>query len=416
MTDFTNKRPAIELLAPAGDMEKLKTAVYYGADAVYFGGEMFSLRAGAGNLSVPEIREAMDFLHARGARGYMTINIYPHNEHLNLLRNYLMEIKDIPVDAFLVSDPGVMTILKEIIPDAEIHLSTQANTTNYMTARFWASMGVKRIVTAREMSLKEIREMRDQLPDEVEIESFVHGAMCISYSGRCLMSNFMTGRDANMGACTHPCRWKYSIVEEKRPGEYYPIEEDSHGSYIMNSRDLCMLDGIPDLAAAGVSSLKIEGRMKSAYYVATVVSAYRTALDHYLADPDNYQYDPAWFTELCKASHREFTHGFYYNKPSAEDQNYQSSDYIREYSFIGMVKGVEPETGFALVEQRNKFSIGDEIEIFGPGVPFTKEVITEMYNQEGEPVESAPHPQKIIKLKLSTPVKENYILRMKKQL
>ena len=359
MTDFTNKRPAIELLAPAGDMEKLKTAVYYGADAVYFGGEMFSLRAGAGNLSVPEIREAMDFLHARGARGYMTINIYPHNEHLNLLRNYLMEIKDIPVDAFLVSDPGVMTILKEIIPDAEIHLSTQANTTNYMTARFWASMGVKRIVTAREMSLKEIREMRDQLPDEVEIESFVHGAMCISYSGRCLMSNFMTGRDANMGACTHPCRWKYSIVEEKRPGEYYPIEEDSHGSYIMNSRDLCMLDGIPDLAAAGVSSLKIEGRMKSAYYVATVVSAYRTALDHYLADPDNYQYDPAWFTELCKASHREFTHGFYYNKPSAEDQNYQSSDYIREYSFVGMVKGVEPETGFALVEQRNKFSIGD---------------------------------------------------------
>lgn len=416
MTDFTNKRPAIELLAPAGDMEKLKTAVYYGADAVYFGGEMFSLRAGAGNLSVPEIREAMDFLHARGARGYMTINIYPHNEHLNLLRNYLMEIKDIPVDAFLVSDPGVMTILKEIIPDAEIHLSTQANTTNYMTARFWASMGVKRIVTAREMSLKEIREMRDQLPDEVEIESFVHGAMCISYSGRCLMSNFMTGRDANMGACTHPCRWKYSIVEEKRPGEYYPIEEDSHGSYIMNSRDLCMLDGIPALAAAGVSSLKIEGRMKSAYYVATVVSAYRTALDHYLADPDNYQYDPAWFTELCKASHREFTHGFYYNKPSAEDQNYQSSDYIREYSFVGMVKGVEPETGFALVEQRNKFSIGDEIEIFGPGVPFTKEVITEMYNQEGEPVESAPHPQQIIKLKLSTPVKENYILRMKKQI
>ena len=416
MTDFTNKRPAIELLAPAGDMEKLKTAVYYGADAVYFGGEMFSLRAGAGNLSVPEIREAMDFLHARGARGYMTINIYPHNEHLNLLRNYLMEIKDIPVDAFLVSDPGVMTILKEIIPDAEIHLSTQANTTNYMTARFWASMGVKRIVTAREMSLKEIREMRDQLPDEVEIESFVHGAMCISYSGRCLMSNFMTGRDANMGACTHPCRWKYSIVEEKRPGEYYHIEEDSHGSYIMNSRDLCMLDGIPDLAAAGVSSLKIEGRMKSAYYVATVVSAYRTALDHYLADPDNYQYDPAWFTELCKASHREFTHGFYYNKPSAEDQNYQSSDYIREYSFVGMVKGVEPETGFALVEQRNKFSIGDEIEIFGPGVPFTKEVITEMYNQEGEPVESAPHPQQIIKLKLSTSVKENYILRMKKQL
>ena len=405
-----------ELLAPAGDLEKLKTAIDFGADAVYFGGEVFSLRAGAGNLSNDEIREAMEYIHDKDRKGYMTINIYPHNEDIEPLREYISSIKDIPIDAYIVSDPGVIALIKEQIPDAEIHLSTQANTTNYVTANFWAALGVKRIVAAREMSLEELKTMSESLPEGTDVEAFVHGAMCISYSGRCLMSNFMTGRDANMGACTHPCRWKYSIVEEKRPGEYYPIEEDSHGSYIMNSRDLCMLDGIPDLAAAGVSSLKIEGRMKSAYYVATVVSAYRTALDHYLADPDNYQYDPAWFTELCKASHREFTHGFYYNKPSAEDQNYQSSDYIREYSFVGMVKGVEPETGFALVEQRNKFSIGDEIEIFGPGVPFTKEVITEMYNQEGEPVESAPHPQQIIKLKLSTPVKENYILRMKKQL
>ena len=287
-----NTKHKLELLAPAGDMEKLKTAVRFGADAVYFGGEMFSLRAGAGNLSIEEIAEAMDWLHANGAKGYQTINIYAHNGDIQPLRDYLGKIKDIPIDAFLVSDPGIMLLMKEIIPGAEIHLSTQANTTNYLTAGFWASHGVKRIVCAREMSLEEIRMMRDNLPEDIEIEAFVHGAMCISYSGRCLLSNFMTGRDANQGACTHPCRWKYSLVEEQRPGEYFPIEEDSRGSYILNSRDLCMIDKIPDLAEAGVYSLKIEGRMKSMYYVATVVSAYRAAIDEYLADPDNYKFDP----------------------------------------------------------------------------------------------------------------------------
>ena len=276
---------SLELLAPAGDMEKLKTAVMYGADAVYFGGELFSLRASAGNLSIPEISEAMEFLHNKGKKGYMTINIYPHNDDISLLRNYIEKLKDIPIDAFLISDPGVIMLVKDIIPNAEIHLSTQANTTNYLTANFWAGQGVSRIVTAREMSLKEIKEMRENIPEDIEIESFMHGAMCISYSGRCLLSNFMVGRDANRGACTHPCRWKYSIIEEKRPGEYYPIEEDAHGSYIMNSRDLCMIDCIPDLVDAGVTSFKIEGRMKSMYYVATIVAAYRAALDEYIANP-----------------------------------------------------------------------------------------------------------------------------------
>ena len=413
MKDKTNK--TIELLAPAGDMEKLKTAVSFGADAVYFGGEMFSLRAGAGNLSTDEIAEAMYWLHERGAKGYQTINIYAHNGDIRPLRDYLSKIKNIPVDAFLVSDPGVMMLIRDQIPDAEIHLSTQANTTNYITAGFWASQGVKRIVSAREMSLEEIRTMRDELPDDIEIEAFVHGAMCISYSGRCLLSNFMTGRDANQGACTHPCRWKYSLVEEQRPGEYFPVEEDGRGSYILNSRDLCMIDRIPDLVDSGVYSFKIEGRMKSMYYVATVVSAYRAAIDEYLIDPANYRFDPAYFDELCKASHREFTHGFYYNKPTDKDQNYLTSDYTRDYSFVGLVRETDPNSGLTIVEQRNKFSIGDVIEVFGPYTPFYEEKINEMYDEEGTPIVSAPHPQQILKIRFNQPPKEGFILRKKKE-
>ena len=409
-----DNKPKLELLAPAGDMEKLKTAVRFGADAVYFGGEMFSLRAGAGNFSVPEIEEAMDWLHANNAKGYMTINIYPHNGDISPLRDYIGKIRHIPVDAFLVSDPGVMGLIREQIPDAEIHLSTQANTTNYLTARFWASQGVKRIVCAREMSLDEIRMMRDELPEDIEIESFVHGAMCISYSGRCLLSNFMAGRDANRGACTHPCRWKYALVEEQRPGQYYPIEEDGYGSYILNSRDLCMIDHIPDLAEAGVYSLKIEGRMKSMYYVATVVTAYRAAIDAYLSDPENYVFDSKWYDELCKASHREFTHGFYYNKPTDKDQNYLTSDYTRDYSFIGLVRETDENTGLTTVEQRNKFSIGDTVEVFGPYTAYYEETINEMYDEEGNAVESAPHPQQILRIRFKRIPEEGFILRKRK--
>ena len=409
-----DNKPKLELLAPAGDMEKLRTAVRFGADAVYFGGEMFSLRAGAGNFTIPEIEEAMDWLHSNNAKGYMTINIYPHNGDISPLRDYIGKIRHIPVDAFLVSDPGVMGLIREQIPDAEIHLSTQANTTNYLTARFWASQGVKRIVCAREMSLDEIRIMRKELPEDIEIESFVHGAMCISYSGRCLLSNFMAGRDANRGACTHPCRWKYALVEEQRPGQYYPIEEDGYGSYILNSRDLCMIDHIPDLAEAGVYSLKIEGRMKSMYYVATVVTAYRAAIDAYLSDPENYVFDSKWYDELCKASHREFTHGFYYNKPTDKDQNYLTSDYTREYSFIGLVRETDENTGLTTVEQRNKFSIGDTVEVFGPYTAYYEETINEMYDEEGNAVESAPHPQQILRIRFKRIPEEGFILRKRK--
>ncbi|MBQ0040677.1 MAG: U32 family peptidase [Clostridiales bacterium] len=404
----------IELLAPAGDLEKLKTAIIYGADAVYFGGELFSLRAGAGNLTIDEIREAMDFVHAHGCKGYMTINIYPHNEDIPLLRNYIGKLKDLPIDAFIVSDPGVIMMVREQIPDAEIHLSTQANTTNFVTANFWASLGVKRIVSAREMSIKDLAEMKRQLPEDVEIESFIHGAMCISYSGRCLLSNFMVGRDANRGACTHPCRWKYALMEEKRPGEYFPIEEDGRGSYILNSRDMCMIDSIPELVNAGVTSFKIEGRMKSMYYVATIVSAYRAAIDAYLADPDNYKYDEKYFKELCKASHREFTHGFYFNKPTDKDQNYLTSEYTRDYSFVGLIKGYEESTGLTIVEQRNKFEVGDVIEVFGPRTEFYEETITEMYDEEGNVVTSAPHPQQVLKIRFNRKPDVDFIMRKKK--
>ena len=290
----------MELLAPAGDLEKLKIACVYGADAVYFGGEMFSLRAGAGNMTIEEMKEGIAFAHERGVKCYLTINIFAHNEDIEPLTEYLHKIKDMDLDAYIVSDPGIIDLIQEINPDAEIHLSTQANMTNYRTANFWYKMGVKRIVLAREMTFEEIHEIREKIPADMELESFVHGAMCISYSGRCLLSNFMIERDANRGACAHPCRWKYSLVEEQRPGEYYPVEEDGRGTYILNSRDLCMIEHIPQLAEAGIVSAKIEGRMKSIFYVASLVSAYRKAIDAYYADPENYQFNPEWMAEMTR--------------------------------------------------------------------------------------------------------------------
>ena len=407
-------RERMELLAPAGDLEKLKIAVDYGADAVYFGGEMFSLRAGAGNLTIGEIEEGVAYAHERGVKCHMALNIFAHNEDIEPLRGYLVDIKHIPVDAFIVSDPGVLMMVREAFPNADIHLSTQANMTNYVTATFWHEQGVKRLVLARELTLGEIRLIREKIPDDMELEAFVHGAMCISYSGRCLLSNFMADRDANRGQCAHPCRWKYRLVEEQRPGEYYPVEEDGRGTYILNSKDLCMLGHIPELADAGLTSLKIEGRMKSVFYVATVVGAYRRALDAYYRDPEGYVPDPACFEEMTKASHREFTTGFYFNSPTSEDQNYMTSAYTRDYSFVGMVKDYDPETRFATVEQRNKMVTGDELEIFGPGKDFFIQELTEMYDEEGEPVTSAPHPQQILKIRMDQPVAEHYILRKKK--
>ena len=404
----------LELLAPAGDIEKLKIAVDYGADAVYFGGEMFSLRAGAGNLTVDEIREGVEYAHSHGVKCHMTLNIFAHNEDIEPLRSYLNTIKDIPIDAFIVSDPGVICIVREIMPEAELHLSTQANMTNYVTARFWYNQGIKRLVLARELTLNEIRQVRDMIPDDMELEAFVQGAMCISYSGRCLLSNFMIDRDANRGQCAHPCRWKYKLVEEQRPGEYYPVEEDTRGTYILNSKDLCMLEHIPQLAQAGISSFKIEGRMKSVFYVATIVSAYRRAIDAYTEDPEGYIYNPEWMSELKKASHREFTTGFYFDKPTNEDQNYQTSAYTRDYSFIGMVKSYDSETNMAVVEQRNKMVLGDEIEVFGPGRDFFTQKLDVLLDEEGQPIEAAPHPQQIVQIRMDQPVAEKYILRKRK--
>lgn len=403
----------VELLAPAGDLEKLKIAVVYGADAVYFGGELFSLRAAAGNLSVAEIEEGTEFAHKRGKKVYMTINVFAHNQDINMLVSYLESIKRIPIDGFIVSDPGVIYIIKQVMPGAEIHLSTQANTTNYASASFWHSIGVKRIVTARELSFDEIRELRAKTPDTMEIESFVHGAMCISYSGRCLLSNFMTHRDANRGACSHPCRWSYSLVEQKRPGEYIPVEEDERGTYFFNSKDLCMIKHIPEIIESGIDSLKIEGRMKSIFYVAVTVGAYRKAIDKYYEDPQNYEFDPEWYEELTKVSHRDFTTGFYFDKPTDEDQNYDSSSYVKDYVFLGIVRSYDEETGYATVEQRNKLVIGDEVEIFGPGEKFFKQKLEIMLNDEGEPIEAAPHAQQIIQIKTDKPVKENFMIRRK---
>ena len=404
----------IELLAPAGDLEKLKTAIRYGADAVYFGGEMFSLRAGAGNLNLEEMKEGLAYAHERGKRCYLTINIYAHNEDIDPLYDYLRQIRDLDIDAFLIADPGIIAMVRETIPDAEIHLSTQANLTNWRTGAFWASAGVKRLVMARELSLEEIRSVRDHLPQDVELEAFVHGAMCISYSGRCLLSNFMTGRDSNRGMCAHPCRYRYSLVEEKRPGEFFPIEEDDRGSYIMNSKDLCMIRHIPDLVHAGIDSAKIEGRMKSIFYVATVVHAYRQDIDAYYEDPDNYVFREEWMEELLKASHREFTTGFYYGKPGHEEQNYRTSRYTKEYSFIGKVLSYNEETGIAKVEQRNKMNVGDHIEVFGPDISFFPMTITDLADWEsGEKLESAPHAQQILAMHMAEPVKPGYILRKK---
>lgn len=405
----------LELLAPAGDLEKLKIAIVYGADAVYFGGQAFSLRAGAGGLSIPEMEEGLAFAHDRGKKCYLTLNIYAHNEDIKPLYEYLESIKHLPLDGILVSDPGIMMMIKEVMPNIDIHLSTQANLTNAKTAEFWREQGMKRLVLARELSLSEIKEIRSSLPEDVELEAFVHGAMCISYSGRCLLSNFMTGRDSNRGACAHPCRYKYVLEEEKRPGEYYPIEEDERGTYIMNSKDLCMIEHIPELIEAGVCSAKIEGRMKSIFYIAEVISAYRKAIDSYYENPEGWTFNPEWMDELKKASHRAFTTGFYFEYPN-DAQNYSTSNYIKTYSFNGIVLSYNDETKEALVEQRNKMVIGDEVEFFGPDAKCFKQVISEMKDYEtGESILEAPHPKQKILIKTEEPVFENYMIRKELQ-
>ena len=400
----------VELLAPAGDLERLKIAFEYGADAVYLGGESFGMRTAAKNFTIDEIKEGADFAHERGKKVFVTVNIIPHNDDFIGFEDYILDLKNAGVDALIASDPGVISVIKRVIPDMEIHLSTQANTTNFQSAKFWYEQGVKRVVVARELSFKEIKEIRDNIEEDMDIEAFMHGAMCISYSGRCLISNYMTGRDANRGSCAQSCRWKYSLVEEKRPGEYYPVYEDERGTFFFNSKDLCMIEYVPELIESGISSLKIEGRMKTAYYVATVVRAYRMAIDAYYADPENWKFNPMWLDELKKGSHRHFTTGFYNEKPGTEEQNYASASYVRNYDFIGIVLDDPDENGFVTVEQRNKMVVGDEIEIIGPYTETMTTVIEEMYNEEGESIESAPHPRQLVKTKLGN-VGKNFMLR-----
>lgn len=405
----------VELLIPASSLEVLKIAVIYGADAVYIGGEVFGLRAKAKNFSMEDMAEGIQFAHEHGVKVYVTANILAHNGDLEGVREYFTQLKEIKPDALIISDPGIYTIAKEICPEIERHISTQANNTNYGTYQFWWNQGAKRVVTARELSLNEIAEIRKNIPDEMEIETFVHGAMCISYSGRCLLSNYFTGRDANQGACTHPCRWKYAVVEEKRPGEYLPVYENERGTYIFNSKDLCMIEHISELIEAGIDSFKIEGRMKTALYVATVARTYRKAIDDYLTSPEKYKENMDWYLEqISNCTYRQFTTGFFFGKPSEESQIYDNNTYIKEYTYLGIV-GERNEEGLYQIEQRNKFSVGEQIEVMKPdgrNIPVT---VKRIVDEDGNEMESAPHPKQVLYIDLGQELEMYDILRRQEE-
>lgn len=404
----------IELLAPAGSLEKLKTAVLFGADAVYCGGLNFGLRAGADNFTVEELKEGIEFVHQRNKKIYMTLNMIPHNEELAQLPEYIEKLQELDLDALIISDPGVFAVVKEKMPTMEVHISTQANNVNWASALFWADQGAERIILARELAKEEIGEIAAKCSGKIDLEYFVHGAMCISYSGRCLLSNYFVGRDANRGDCAQSCRWQYHLVEEKRPGEYYPISESESGTFIMNSRDLNLAEEIPELIELGLSSLKIEGRMKSIHYAATVVNTYRQLIDNYYQDPQNYKPDPELLKELRKISHRDYTKGFYYGKPGAEGQRYESSSYLRSYDFMGVIKAYDQEKKEAVVEVRNKIFKGDQLELI---VPQQKSFIIEaeyLLDEEGEEIEAAPHPKELIKIPLKKEVPVGSLLRREK--
>lgn len=405
------KKP--ELLIPASSLEVLKAAVHYGADAVYIGGDMYGLRAKAKNFSMKDMEEGISYAHAHGKKVYVTANITAHNRDLQGISEYFKELSQIRPDALIISDPGVFELAGSICLDIERHISTQANNVNYAAYRFWHKLGASRVVSARELSIEEIREIRDNIPDELEIETFVHGAMCISYSGRCLLSNYFTGRDANLGACTHPCRWKYYITEEKRPGEYLPIEENERGTFIFNSKDLCMIDHIPDIIKAGIDSLKIEGRMKTALYVAAVARTYRMAIDDYYEDPALYEKKiPYYMEEISKCTYRQFTTGFFYGPTTHETQIYDNNTYVKEYTYLGMISG-ENGKGLYGLEQRNKFSIGETIEIMKPCGDNIEAKVLRIEDEDGNEMESCPHPKQRIWIDLGVELKPYDILRRK---
>ena len=401
-----------ELLIPASSLEVLKTAVIFGADAVYIGGEAFGLRAKAKNFSRSDMEEGIKFAHEQGVKVYVTANILAHNDDLPGVREYFEELKEMKPDALIIADPAIFDIAGEICPEIERHISTQANNTNYGTYNFWWRLGAKRVVSARELSLEEIKEIRRNIPEEMEIESFVHGAMCISYSGRCLLSNFFTGRDANHGACTHPCRWKYSVMEETRPGEYMPVYENERGTFIFNSKDLCMIEHIPELIDAGIDSLKIEGRMKTALYVATVARTYRRAIDDYQKDPELYRKNMPWYLEqIIGCTYRQFTTGFYFGKPDETSQIYDNNTYAKDYTYLGIIG--EEKDGLYRIEQRNKFSVGEQIEIMKPDGTNAEVKVKRILDEDGNEQESAPHPKQVLYVDLGEKADRYDILRRK---
>lgn len=410
-----NKKP--ELLVPAGSLEVLKVAVDYGADAVYIGGQKFGLRAKAGNFTLEEMAEAAEYVHAAGGKLYVTVNIFAHNSDIEGVKEYFTDIKNAgleeKIDAFIISDPGIFTLASEMLPGIEIHISTQSNNTNYITYNFWHRMGATRVVAARELSLDEIRTIRDNIPPEMEIEAFMHGAMCISYSGRCLLSSYFTGRDANRGACTHPCRWKYSIVEEKRPGEYLPVEEDDRGTYIFNSKDLCMVNHIPEMIAAGINSFKIEGRMKTALYVAVVTRTYRQAIDDYYESEELYKSKQDYYSrEISACTYRQFTTGFYFGKTDDTSQIYDNNTYIKNYTYLGTIEDIT-ESGLIMIHQKNKFLAGDEISIMHFDGRNLDLVVEGIYDEKMMPMESAPHPKQQLYIKVNnlSEVQKGMIIR-----
>ncbi len=404
-----------ELLAPAGNLEKLKAAINYGADAVYIGGEEFSLRVAADNFTIDEMKQGIDFAKQKGKKVYLTANIIPHNDDIDEYAKYLNEVKDTGVDAVILSDLGMFGVTREVAPSLDIHISTQANNVNYKSAQMWHDMGAKRVILAREMSLAEIREIRERTSPSLELEAFVHGAMCISYSGRCLLSNYMAGRDSNQGACAHPCRWKYYLMEEQRPGEYMPVFENERGTFIYNSKDLCMIEHIDKLIESGLSSFKLEGRVKSEFYVATVVSAYRRAIDAYLENPEGWQFRPEWLDELKKVSHRDYTTGFYFGKPGGGEQHYSSSSYIREYDMVGVVEDFDEETSTAKIVQKNRFFKGDEVEFLCPDGTFFKQKIGTITNADGSETDVANRPQSIVYIKTDQRAEKASFMRKKRK-
>ncbi len=407
------KKP--ELLIPASSLEVLKVAAAFGADAVYIGGEAFGLRAKAKNFSMDEIRQGIEFAHARGVRVYITANIIAHNEDLAGVRSYFEELKGMKPDALIISDPGVFSIAREVCPEIDIHISTQANNTNCGTYRFWHALGAKRVVTARELSLEELKEIRANIPADLEMETFIHGAMCISYSGRCLLSSFLAGRDANRGACTHPCRWKYALMEETRPGEYFPVMENERGTYIFNSKDLCMVEHIPELVGCGIDSFKVEGRMKTALYVATVARTYRRAIDDYFTDPALYAAHMDWYREqIACCTYRPFTTGFFFGKPDGNTQIYDSNTYVKEYTYLGIV-GERSRDGLYRIVQKNKFSVGEPIEIMKPNGDNIEVRVKRIVSEDGLEMESAPHAQQVLFIDLGHPLEEFDVLRRRER-